>query len=243
MFQTFLVNPLINALVFFYDTIAFQDFGLAIIFLTLLIRIILFPLFYKSTKNQILIQRIQPELNKIQHDHKDNKEKQAQAMMDLYKKHNVNPFAGFLMIFIQLPVLIAIYRVFLQGFTPAIFEHLYSFISKPEHLNTTFLGLLDLKNGSILMVSLAAIAQYLQGYFMMPKAEKGKELSSAERINQQMMYIGPVLTVVILGKLPAAIGLYWLVTSLFSVVQQVYINKNLNLKEEKKEHGITQTKN
>ena len=243
MFQTFFTNPLINVLVFFYNTAAFQDFGLAIIFLTLFIRIILFPLFYKSTKNQILIQRLQPELNKIQHDHKDNKEKQAQAMMDLYKKHNVNPFAGFLMIFLQLPVLIAIYNVFLQGFTPEIFQHLYGFIAKPEVLNTTLLGLLDLKKGSILMVSLAAAAQYLQGYFMMPRAEKGKELSSAEQINRQMMYIGPVLTVVILGKLPAAIGLYWLITSIFSVAQQVYINKTLNIKEEKKEHGITQAKN
>ena len=212
---------------------------MAVISLTLFIRIILFPLFYKSTKNQILIQRLQPELTKIQHDHKDNKEKQAQAMMDLYKKHNVNPFAGFLMLFLQLPVLIAIYNVFLQGFTPEIFNHLYDFISRPEHLNTTLLGLLDLKNSSIVMVSLAAIAQYLQGYFMMPKAEKGKELSSAEQISKQMMYIGPVLTVVILGNLPAAIGLYWLVTSIFSVAQQVYINKTLNIKEEKKDHGIT----
>ncbi len=239
MFQTFFTNPLINVLVFFYNTIAFQDFGLAVIFLTLFIRIILFPLFYKSTKNQILIQRLQPELVKIQHDHKDNKEKQAAAMMDLYKKHNVNPFAGFLMIFLQLPVLIAIYNVFLQGFTPEIFKHLYDFIPRPEHLNTTLLDLLDLKEGSILMVSLAAIAQYFQGYFMMPKVEKGKEPSSMDRINKQMMYLGPVLTVVILGKLPAAIGLYWLATSIFSVAQQIYINKTLNIKEEKKDHGIT----
>src|SRR3989344_449385 len=116
MFQTIFFNPLFNSLIFLYNTAAFNDLGLAIIFLTIGIRIIFLPLFYKSSKNQILLQRLQPEINKIQHDHKDNKEKQAQAMMDLYKKHNINPLSGFLMLLIQLPVLIAIYQVFLHGF-------------------------------------------------------------------------------------------------------------------------------
>ena len=136
MFQTFLINPLFNALVVFYNTIAYQDLGLAIIFLTVAIRIIFLPLFYKSAKNQILIQRLQPELNKIQHDHKDNKEKQAQAMMELYKKHNVNPFSGFFMIFIQLPILIALYQVFLSGFSIEMFKDLYSFVSAPSEINS-----------------------------------------------------------------------------------------------------------
>lgn len=239
MFQTFLLDPLFNALIYFYNTVAFQDFGLAIIFLTVLIRIILLPLFYKSTKNQILIQRLQPEMNKIQHDHKDNKEKQAQAMMDLYKKHNVNPFAGFLVLIIQLPILIALYRVFLQGFSPALFSRLYPFIVRPAVLHSTLLGLLDLQKPSILMVILAAIAQYFQAYLMLPKLEKGKIPSSTEQIGRQMMYLGPVLTLTILFRLPAAIGLYWLITSVFSVVQQVYINKTLNIKGEKEEHKIT----
>jgi YidC/Oxa1 family membrane protein insertase len=236
MFQVIFYNPLFNTLIFIYNTIAFQDLGLAIIFLTLSIRIIFLPLFYKSAKNQILMQRLQPELNKIQHDHKDNKEKQAQAMMDLYKKHNINPLSGFLMLLIQLPVLIAIYRVFLRGFSPEVFAGLYSFISKPIELHTSLLGLIDLQKPSILMVSLSAIAQYLQGYLSLPKAVQGKIPSAAEAITKQMVYLGPVLTVVILVNLPAAIGLYWLVTSVFSIAQQIYINKTLNIKEEKKEH-------
>jgi len=239
MFQTFLINPLFNALVVFYNTIAYQDLGLAIIFLTVAIRIIFLPLFYKSAKNQILIQRLQPELNKIQHDHKDNKEKQAQAMMELYKKHNVNPFSGFFMIFIQLPILIALYQVFLSGFSIEMFKDLYSFVSAPSEINSFLFGLIDLKKGSILMVSLAAAAQYFQGSLALPKTVKGKELSPAESIGRQMVYFGPLLTILILGKLPAAIGLYWLVTSVFSVVQQIYINRTIDLKGEKKEHGFT----
>ncbi len=242
MFQTFLVTPLLNALVYFYNTIAFQDLGVAIILLTLAIRVIFFPLFYHSARNQSLIQKLQPELAKIQHDHKDNKEKQAQAMMELYRRHKVNPFSGFLMILVQLPVLIALYQVFLKEFSPEIFSQLYSFVGRPEHLSTTFLSLIDLEKKSILMVSLAAIAQYFQGHLALPKLKEGQEVSSAEKIGRQMVYFGPFISVMVLGSLPAAIGLYWLVTSLFTVVQQIYINKTINLKEEKKEHGIIETK-
>lgn len=242
MFQTILVTPLLNALLYLYNTIAFQDLGVAIILLTLAIRIVFFPLFYRSAKNQSLIQKLQPELAKIQHDHKDNKEKQAQAMMELYRHHKVNPFSGFLMILVQLPVLIALYQVFLKRFSPEIFPQLYSFVAHPEHLNTTFLNLIDLSGKSILMVSLAAIAQYLQGYLAIPKLKKGQEVSPAEKIGRQMVYFGPFLSVMVLGNLPAAIGLYWLITSLFTAVQQIYINKTINLKEEKKKHGIIETK-
>lgn len=239
MFQTFLVDPLFNALIFLYDFVSFQDFGFAIILLTVSIRVIFLPFFYKSAKNQIVIQRLQPEISKIQHDHQHDREKQAQALMDLYRKHKVNPFSSFLMLFIQLPVLIAIYQVFLRGFSPELFDHLYAFVPRPDHLNANFLGLIDLQKQSILMVSFAAAAQYLQGHLTIPASQKGKELSSAEKVARQMVYLGPIFTVAILFNLPSAIGLYWLVTSIFSVGQQIYINKTLNIGEEKKEHKIS----
>ncbi len=242
MFQTFLVDPLFNALIFLYDFASFQDFGIAIILLTTLIRIIFLPFFYKGAKNQIIIQRLQPEINKIQHDHRNDREKQAQALMDLYRKHKVNPFSSFLMLFIQLPVLIAIYHVFLRGFSPELFDHLYVFVPRPEQLNSIFLGLIDMQEKSILMVSFAAVAQYIQGYLTLPVLEKGKEPSSVEKITRQMVYLGPIFTVAILSGLPSAVGLYWLVTSVFSIGQQVYINKTLNIKKEKEEHGIIKTK-
>lgn len=238
MFQTIFFEPLLNALIFLYNTVGFQDLGASIILLTFLIRIIFLPLFYKSSKNQLVIQKLQPAIEKIQHDHKDNKEKQAQALMELYKTHKVNPFSSFLMLLIQLPILIALYQVFLEGFSPDILNQIYSFIDKPASLNTTFLGLLDLEKKSILMVGLAAIAQYLQGYLMLPEPRKGGEISPPERIGRQMVYFGPLFTVMILANLPAAIGLYWLVTSLFSIAQQIYINRTLNLEGEKKEHHL-----
>lgn len=238
MFQTFFYIPLLNALVGFYNTIAFQDLGVAIILLTTAIRVIFLPLFYKGAVNQSLMQKLQPEIKKIQHNHKDDKEKQAQAMMELYKTHNVNPFSGFLMILVQLPVLIGLYQVFLKGISPDTMVKLYSFVMAPQNINATFLHLIDLQKPSILMVILAAAAQYVQGRLSLPKIEKGQELSAAEQMGRQMMYLGPIMTVAILGTMPSAIGLYWLVTSIFTVIQQMYINKTLNINQEKKEHGI-----
>src|SRR3989344_3822569 len=142
MFQTLFYIPFLNALVWLYESASFHDLGIAIILLTFLIRLILLPLFYKGAKDQSLMQKLQPEIKKIQHNHKDDKEKQAQAMMELYRIHKVNPFSGFLMILVQLPVLIGLYRVFYNGISPETLVHLYSFIPAPEGVNATFLHLI-----------------------------------------------------------------------------------------------------
>ncbi|MBI2406333.1 MAG: membrane protein insertase YidC [Candidatus Harrisonbacteria bacterium] len=227
LFHTFLYQPLFNTLVFFYNTIAFQDLGVAIILLTITIRFLLFPLFYKGFKNQTIMQKIQPELRKIQHEHKENKERQAQAMMDLYRQHNINPFSSFFLLFLQLPILIALYQVFLKGFADVALADLYGFVANPGHLNVLSLGLIDLGKRSILIVVLAAIAQYYQGRLSLPADRQGlpKQDGAANDVARKMVYVGPVLTVVVLTALPSAVGLYWLTASAFSLVQQIYINR------------------
>ena len=225
IFHTFLFDPLFNALIVFYNLVG--DMGMAIILLTVAVRLVLYPLFYKSFKNQTIMNRLQPEIQKIQHDHKGDKEKQAQALMGLYRQHKVNPFSGFLLIFIQLPVLIALYRVFLSDFSPESLSNLYDFVAKPEVFNGIFLGLIDLKTKSILMVGLAAIAQYFQGKLSLSKKDSQQEESPAAKIGRQMIYIGPALTVMVLFSLPSAIGLYWFVGTIFSIIQQLIINKKL----------------
>lgn len=216
MFNTLLVQPLNQALLFLYDSIAFNDLGVAIILLTIIIRLILFPLFYKSFHNQTLLQKLQPKIKEIQHNHKDDREQQARAMLDLYKEHKVNPFSSFLLILVQLPILIALYRVFL------------GINSNLKNLNTDFLGLIDLTNQSIIIVGLAAIFQYLHGRLTLPKLKPGEKEPDSLKITKKMIYFGPVITVVILYTLPAAVGLYWLTTSIFSLAQQIAINKKIN---------------
>lgn len=232
MFHDFFYQPLLNILIFLYQEVSFYDFGIAIILLTFLVRIVLFPLFYKSSKSQTIIQRLQPALKKIQHDHKGNREKLAQATMELYKKNKVNPFSGILLLIVQLPILFALFKLF-RDLSDLPLNDLYGFVSRPEYLNPQFLHLIDLGKSNIFIVILAAIAQYFQGNLTSPKIEKGKELTPAEKIGRQMILFGPFITVVFLISLPSALGFYWLATSVFSVIQQLYINKKIKIDNKK----------
>ncbi len=196
-----------------------------IIFFTVFIRIILFPLFQKSGRHQVVMQRLQPELNKISEKHKGDRERQGKEMMALYKEHNINPLFGFLFLLVQFPILIALYRIFLNSLKPDFFSGLYSFVSHPVSLNTSFLGLINLNERSILMVGLSALAQYFQGVVSLPKAEAGREPTTAEKVSRQMMFVAPFMTLIVFYNLPAAVSLYWLVATVFSIVQQILINK------------------
>jgi YidC/Oxa1 family membrane protein insertase len=227
LYHTIFYDPLLNLLVFLYKTVAFNDLGLAIIFLTVLIRLLLFPIFQKSARYQIVMQRMQPKVAELQKRHKDDKAKQTEALLALYKENKTNPFSGFLFILLQLPILIALYQIFLNILKPEVFERLYGMVVAPEVLNTTFLGLINLSLPSILMVGLAAAGQYFQIKTALPKLEDGKQLSVQEKASRRMAFIAPALTVFIFYKLPAAVGLYWLTASIFSIIQQELIQRNI----------------
>lgn len=227
LFNQFLYNPLLNALVFLYENIPGHDLGIAIIVLTIIIRIVLLPLFYKGAKDQAIMQRLAPRIKEIQKDHKDDRAKQAQVLMDLYREHKVNPMSQFLIIIIQLPILIALYWVFLRG------------IPANAELSHYFLGIIDLSSRNLIVVVLAALAQYFQGKLSLPKITKrAEELSPMEKMGRQMVFIGPVLTIMFLSYLPSAVGLYWLTTSVFSAIQQIAINKRLAKADDEKIIGI-----
>ncbi|PIR44354.1 hypothetical protein COV23_00330 [Candidatus Wolfebacteria bacterium CG10_big_fil_rev_8_21_14_0_10_31_9] len=224
LFNTILYEPLFKLLLFIYQNLSFNDLGVAIIILTILIRIILYPIFYKGAKDQSIMQKIAPKLKEIQTKHKDDKEKQVQATMALYKEHKVNPFSSFILLLVQLPILIALFKAFSTG------------IQTTEILNPLSFGLINLTKANFVIIALAAIAQYWQSKLAIPKTEKSfKNLSAAERIGQQMVYIGPAITVIFLLRLPSALGLYWLTTSVFSAIQQIVINKRLNINKKIKE--------
>jgi len=229
LYQQIFYRPILNTLVYLYQTVAFHDLGLAIIFATIIVRLILYPFFHKGAKQQMLMQRLQPKVKKIQEFHKNDREKQTQELMALYKEHGVNPFSSILLLIVQLPILITLYRIFLSGLGPNQFSSLYSFIAAPQTVNATLLGLVDLKAHNIYLVILAGLAQYFQARLSVYRAPGAdpKTLSSAEKMARQMAFIGPVVTVVIFFNLPAAVGLYWIVSSLFSMVQQILVNRHL----------------
>ncbi len=234
LFNEIFYRPLFNALIFLYEYIPGQDLGIAIIALTIFIRFILFPLFYKGAKDQAIMQRLAPKIKEVQESHKDDREKQAKAMMDLYREHKVNPLSQFLIIIIQLPVLIALYQVFWKGINGIPSGILYSFIPQISNLNHYFLGVVDLSKRNLVIVILAALAQYFQGKLSLIKNNKNnKDLTPMEKMAKQMVFLGPILTIAFLSYLPSAVGLYWLATSVFSVIQQMFINKQLNISSEK----------
>jgi len=235
-FNTILYQPLFNALVFLYQFLPGKDFGLAIIVLTVIIRIILYPLMLKSIKSQKILSELQPKIQEIQQKYKNDKEKQTKEMMSLYQREKINPFGGCLPLLIQLPILIALFRVFSRGLEPGAISHLYSFVSDPGKINPMFFGLINLAESNLGLAIFAGISQFFQSKMLMLKNLRspagGGEIKKTDKTAQfsnimqkQMLYFFPIFTVLILLRLPSAIALYWLVTALFSIFQQYLIIK------------------
>jgi YidC/Oxa1 family membrane protein insertase len=231
IFNLILYQPLFNALIFLYAFLPGHDFGIAIIILTTLIRLVLYPLMAQSIRSQKILNELQPKIQEVQKKYKDDKQQQAKAMMELYQKEKFNPFGGCLPLLVQLPILLALYRVFLQGFwQEKLNSFLYDFIPHPAVINQMFLGLIDLSRPNIVFAILAGLAQFFQSKMMMPQMKnqaKGNDQMAqfSGMMQKQMIYLLPLFTVFILWKLPAAIGLYWLTTTLFSIIQQYLIYK------------------
>jgi len=231
-FRTILSQPLLNGLVLLYEYVAFEDLGVAIILLTVLVRIILFPLFHKTAKHQKIAQRIQPEVKKIQSKHKNDREAQTKALMALYQEHRVNPLTPIFLLILQLPILFALYRLFINGFNSDSIALLYSFVPEPQNITQTFLGIIALDKVNIPLVITAAAAQYVQGVLAVGRPSSRKNLTGqAAKMAKMSVYIGPVIALVVLFRLPAAVGLYWLTSTLFSIIQQTIVNRSMREEE------------
>ncbi len=228
IFNTFLYQPLLNGLIFLYNYL--NDFGLAIIFLTIIIKIILHPLGIKGIKAQKELSELQPKIKEIQKKYKDNQEEQMKQLLNLYKENKVNPFSGCLPLLIQFPILIALYRVFWYGLQPEQLNLLYSFISKPSKINTYFLGLVNLAQPNIFLAVLAGILQFVQVKMTTPQNNNQQKNSFNAYLQKQSLYIMPIFTIIILFRLPSAIGLYWIVITIFTIIQQYFIFKPIKLK-------------
>ena len=224
IFNEVLYRPLFNALVLLYQYIPGADFGIAIMVLTILIKLLFYPLGTKSIKSQKALNELQPKIKEIQEKYKNDKEKQGKEMMELYKREKVSPFSGCLPVLIQLPVLIAMYRVFWGGLDPSRLSLLYDFVPFTGEINSMFLGIVDLAKPNIIIALLVGAFQFLQIKFISPKKQK-KTDDFSSRMQKQMMYFMPVFIVVILWRLPSALALYILITTLFTIVQQYIIVK------------------
>jgi len=233
LFNEILYRPILNFLILLQNVVPGHDFGWAIIILTALIRLILWPLAGHSIRSQKALQELQPEINKLKEKHKGDKAAEAKAVMDLYKLKNINPAGGCLPLLIQMPVLIALYYALWAGIKhSAIQESLYPFVHLSDGINFIFLGLLDLTKKSIALGVLAGALQYYQTKMMtannisVQTGKSGKEGSLsddfAKTMNTQMLYMMPLFTIFIASTLPSGLALYWVTTSVFSIIQQYH---------------------
>lgn len=231
IFHVVLFQPIFNLLVFLYNVIPGADIGFAIIVLTILIKLLLWPLMSTSLKSQKMLQELQPKLDELKELHKDNKEALSKSMMELYQKEKVNPLSSCLPILIQLPILIALYQVLFHGFDTASLDQLYSFVQNPGHINTIFLGIVDLSKPNLILAVLSGILQFGQTRMMITKkppkqvakTEGAKDESMLASMNKSMLYFMPIVTVVIGASLPGGLTLYWVVVNAVSILQQTYV--------------------
>lgn len=251
----FFIWPILNTLVALNKGFTLfglpGSFGWAIIFLTVIIRLLLYPLTAAQLKSTKKMQDLKPHLDALKSKHAGDKKKLAQAQMDLYKEHGVNPAAGCLPLLISMPILIALYNVFLQvlnsGDLPKTVEQINKIVYFPflkiENLDLHFLGLSLVQkpdswqtNGwwLLLIPMLTTVLFFLQTKMMAPSpAVKLKEEPKKEKTGEMeeamtaftrgpMAYLFPLMIGFFAYSFPVGLSLYWNTFTLLAIIQQYF---------------------
>jgi len=232
LYHLLVFDPLYNGLIFLFDVLPWVDAGVAVIIFTIIVRLILFPLSKKAIVTQVRMKEIEPELNELKKSVTD-KQQQALKVMELYKKRGVNPFSSF---FLQLPIIYALYSIFIKSGLPLVNKDiLYVFVVEPT-INMNFLGLVNVAEKSVLFALLAAVAQYLQLHFSLAgRASIAKSdnpsMDMAQNMTKNMKYVFPVGVFLISYKISAVVAIYWTVSSLFTLGQELVVRRHLKRHE------------
>ena len=204
LFDTIIVQPIFNLLAVIYGLLPGNDFGISLILFTVIVRLLMWPLVKKQLHQTKLMRDMQPELKKLKVKAKGDRQREAQLMMELYKERGVKPFSSFGLLFLQLPIFIALYRVIqiitterdmIAAFTYAPVESLKpiaDIVNSASHqFDESLLGLINLtqaglSNGSvyfpaILIAAIAAALQYVQSRQITPKPDTNKKMSDIFR--------------------------------------------------------------
>lgn len=223
-------RPIYNGLIFLTSVTPGYNLGLAIIILTLIIRTLLLMPSHKAMKAQRRMQEIQPRIEKIKEKHKGDQQKIAAETMAIWKESKVNPFGSCLPLLLQFPFLIALFYVIKGGLNPDNAYLLYTQYGdfSLQNINVNFLGLLDLtkRNFYVLPLVIGGL-QFFQMQLAMAKKpkKKGKQSNEMAMATNMMTYVMPVMIAVFTASLPAGVGIYWGTSTLYGIVQQVFVNK------------------
>ncbi|MEN9881173.1 MAG: hypothetical protein RLZZ308_356 [Candidatus Parcubacteria bacterium] len=233
MFHTFFYEPLYNLLAVVLTYVPLHDIGLAIVIVTLIVKVILLPLNMSSLRTQYGMKRIDGEMKKIRELQKKDPQTAGRQMIELYKREQINPFASLFVVILQIPIFFALYFVFSKGFI-ADASSLYSFVSFPETLHTLAFGLFDVTEKNIVIALLAGISSYVlarrQTEGMVEKKEsheEGFQDHLMKSMKLQLLYVIPVIVAFSGAVLPSALALYWLVSNVVSYGQDIYMKNKL----------------
>ncbi|MEK7068241.1 MAG: YidC/Oxa1 family membrane protein insertase [Patescibacteria group bacterium] len=227
MFETILVKPIYNAFILLTGLMPGSDAGLAIIAVTILMRIVLYPVFTSAIRTQLGMAAMQPELESIKEKYANNREQLAREQMALFKRYKVNPLSGIASFAVQLVVMLALYfALFREGFPAVDQDLLYSFVHAPAVISTTFFGLIDLLTPNHLILSvLVALSQFAAIKLTLRRTPSQKSLTAekaqVQRMQQNLLlYFMPGLMGVFSFFFPGAVGLYFLASNLLSLGQE-----------------------
>ncbi len=240
-FQATVYNPLYNGLIFFVDVIPTHDVGLAVIALTIVARFILLPLSKRAVEAQMAMKDLAPEVEELKKKHKEDRAEQSRAIFALYKARNIHPFAGFLLVLLQFPILIGLYFVFAHGGLPNVDASiLYSFIPVPANVNMEFLGLISMSDRSIVLAVLSAVTQFVYTRLSMgpPSTKDPSPVESslsgdlAKSFDLQARYVLPLMIGAIAFSIVSAAPLYWTTSNIFMIIQEYLAGKRFNPKKQ-----------
>ncbi len=232
MFIEIIYKPIYNLLAFFADVVPGGDLGLAVIAVTLAVRLIFLPISLSAARTQAAMKEIQPKLTELKEKYKADPQEQAKQMFALYKEHKVRPFSSMLMMFLQIPVLFGLFYVTKDAahyqIDPAL---LYPFIPAPEHLSVLFLGSFPVAASSLALAVLAGLAQFAYAYRAVPIPEKkGQGASMQDEFGRamaiQVRYMFPFL-IGFFAYASGAVALYFVATNVFMLVQDFFVKKRL----------------
>lgn len=243
LYNILIYKPLYNGLILLMHYVPWIDAGVAIIILTIVVKLILFPLSKKSVTTQLKMKKVEGELAAMKEKYKDDKQEQARQTMEIYKKEGINPFMGILLLFIQLPIIIALYRVFLSSGFPKINTSLlypFVFTHVPHAVNIYFLNLINISSKSLILAILAGVTSFIQIRYSMPPSPKKDPAAApkspsfkddlARSMNMQMRYIFPILAFFISWSISGAIAIYWITSNVFTLAQELFIRKTVRSK-------------
>ena len=236
-FNTFFYDPIYNALVAIVAIIPGSDVGIAVIIITIGIRLILLPFSLSAARTQRAMKILEPKIKELKEKYKDEKEKVALETLALYREAQVNPFASILTVFIQIPVLLALYFVFYYEPFPAINAmRLYAFTPIPDTLSLEFLGIISVSGKSMVLAALAGITQFFQAHMALSGTMKPSDTKSLQNdfqriMGMQLKYVFPFLIAIISYTTSGAIALYFITTNIAGSLQEIHVRRKLDTEE------------